>query len=342
MSIVRQLVLSQLLPKLTPTWLSARPREQVATDPATYVERPGEVVLRPPFLHTGVQLNAFAFAADPEALQRLVDRQLNAPLAGAVDYRVAAPMVVFAHAAIADIRSLHPVDGPKGSIGEIDVAFWVPVVATRTVGGVAVPTRFAWFHPYIWVDTTIATLGGREIYGFPKQTAVFDTRIDDKGFAGLSLTTHVMRGFGPDSRAEPHQLLELRRVADGDEPGAVRQHVDGLLESLQRARVALTQRLGALAGLLEQEVHMVFLKQFRDVGEHDGACYQAITEATATVSGFRHAGFLRGDYELDLVDAASHPVRADLGLGAGRLRAELGFWVDYDFRVDAGREVARR
>jgi hypothetical protein len=86
---------------------------------------------------------------------------------------------------------------------------------------------------------------------------------------------------------------------------------------------------------------MVFLKQFRDAGDPERACYQAIVEATATVIGFRHAGFVRGEYRLDLEHAESHPLRADLGLGEGELRPELGFWVDYDFRVDAGVEVAR-
>ena len=57
-----------------------------------------------------------------------------------------------------------------------------------------------------------------------------------------------------------------------------------------------------------------------------GACYQAIVEATATVIGFRRAGFVRGEYRLDLEHAESHPLRADLGLGEGQLRPELGFW----------------
>jgi hypothetical protein len=113
--------------------------------------------------------------------------------------------------------------------------------------------------------------------------------------------------------------------------------------------VQLGQRLAAsrlpvaeaLAGLLEQEVRMVFLKQFRDVGTDDRACYQAIVEATARVTSFRTAGLLRGEYRLDIAEAASHPLRADLGLGDGELRPELGFRVDYDFSVDAGEEVAR-
>jgi hypothetical protein len=53
-----------------------------------------------------------------------------------------------------------------------------------------------------------------------------------------------------------------------------------------------------------------------------------MVEATATVTGFRRAGLLRGEYRLDVQPAQSHPLRADLGLGEGELRPELGFWVD--------------
>jgi hypothetical protein len=257
---------------------------------------------------------------------------------------------VFACANIDHIRSVHPFDGAKGAMAEIDVAFWVPVLATTSVGGVALPTRFAWYHPYIWVDSGIAAMGGREIYGFPKQTAAIEAREDEHGLARLSITTHVMSVLAPESRALPRRLVELTRVGDGgDAPSTARQQLDSLIESLQRARVELTRRLAtsrlpatdALAALFEQEVHMVFLKQFRDAGDPERACYQAIVEATATVIGFRHAGFVRGEYRLDLEYAESHPLRADLGLGEGPLRPELGFWIDYDFRVDSGVEVAR-
>jgi hypothetical protein len=351
MSIVKQLVLSQLWPRLTPPSWRARPRDPRAGEASPrYVDRPGEIVLRPPFENMGVRLNAFAFPASERALQALVDRQLNDPLGGAVDYRVAAPMVVLAHADIDHIRSSHPGDGAKGAMAEDDVAFWVPLLATTPVGGVALPTRFAWYQPYIWVDNSIAAFGGREIYGFPKQTATIESHEDEHGLAHLGITTHVMSVLAPDSRPTLSRLVDLVRVGDGGgAPGGLRQHLDGFMESLQRGRVELTRRLTgsrlpaaeALGALLEQEVHMVVLKQFRVAGDGGRACYQAIVEATATVTGYRRAGFLRGEYRLDVHAAESHPVRADLGLGDGEIRAEAGFWIDYDFRLDEGREVAR-
>jgi hypothetical protein len=58
---------------------------------------------------------------------------------------------------------------------------------------------------------------------------------------------------------------------------------------------------------------MVFLKQFRDVVHGDRACYQAIVEASLTVHGGESLAYLN-EYELDLTDADSIPIRRELGI----------------------------
>ena len=70
------------------------------------------------------------------------------------------------------------------------------------------------------------------------------------------------------------------------------------------------------------------------------ACYQAIVEANATVNGFSGAGFLPGGWELTMYSYASVDMPAHLGF-APKQRLDLGFYVDFSFSMDLGKEVWR-
>jgi hypothetical protein len=84
----------------------------------------------------------------------------------------------------------------------------------------------------------------------------------------------------------------------------------------------------------------VFLKQFRDVTDPNAACYQAIVEANATVNGFSGAGFLPGGWELQMYSYASVDMPAYLGFEP-RQHIDLGFYVNFSFSMDLGKEVWR-
>ena len=119
-------------------------------EPPKYIERGGEFVLRGPFSQQGTRMYVFLLGADMGKLTELVDRQLNI---GLTRYRPLGPFVALGCADISQIRSLHPEDAKKGFMSERDVAFWVPVIAADDPYGVAIPSRVAWFLPYIFVDS---------------------------------------------------------------------------------------------------------------------------------------------------------------------------------------------
>ena len=80
-----------------------------------YVSRGGEQVYQPPFQSQNVHLYGFVFPLDePKASQRLVDKCLNEPAKGAVDYRLAAPFALVTFAHMGPLRSLDPPDSDKG------------------------------------------------------------------------------------------------------------------------------------------------------------------------------------------------------------------------------------
>jgi hypothetical protein len=98
--------------------------------------------------------------------------------------------------------------------------------------------------------------------------------------------------------------------------------------------------LALLGDLFSVKVPMVFLKQFRDDSTPDRASYQAIIEAPATVTAFRGAGLLPPGWTLEFERYDSLHPSETLGLGS-RQSVDFGFWIDFDFSLDFGREVWR-
>lgn len=105
--------------------------------------------------------------------------------------------------------------------------------------------------------------------------------------------------------------------------------------------------LNLLNYLLNAEIPVVMLKQFRDEKNGKQACYQAIVEIPMKVSKF-HAGrllsfdSLGSQFEVTFYDFASHPIVKELGLYKGSLQPEqpvniqpkLAFWLNFDFTVE--------
>jgi hypothetical protein len=313
-----------------------------------YVERPGEIAPNQPFLQTGVKLYNFVLRADRQNLQAIVDRQLNEPAGGAVEYAAAAPFVLFACSRAPVSSSMHPLDRGKGHMPEIDLAFWVPVLAMDRKAGVQIPDRLVWLLPFVYVDSAPAMAAGREIYGFPKQVANFDIQEDEGGLVRMSAVAHVLRTFHPSTEATQEEVLSIRREEGPTSSGRLEElwtSADQAFEAALRRRFDETlpgmpiDRL--LKPLLFDEVRIVFLKQFRDVTAGDRACYQAIVEAPARTRAFHAGGRLKGRYTVKWNDFASTPFSETLGLTRASEQPLFAFWVDFDFSMEPGIEVWR-
>lgn len=85
-----------------------------------------------------------------------------------------------------------------GRVGEIDVGFWVSFALVRGLGPLRFVEGVGFFTPYLFVDDGWALTAGREV-----DEAVF------------SVETVVLDRCGPDERARPERLVEVRRAGGG-------------------------------------------------------------------------------------------------------------------------------
>jgi hypothetical protein len=309
-----------------------------------YVDLDGGSVFRPPFLQKDTFLAAWLLASDKEAQQRLLDRAFNQPSGGAVDYRALTSHVLLSYANIAQISSLDPRDRGYGYTGEIDTVFWILAGAYRD----GVLDRLVFYCPYIWVNSPLALVAGREVYGFPKVIgwANVPSSRDDPGpfwTEGLVIPHH-----SPATPVSRERIFTLTRDPEGPPATLSFEGHQGvlataaLLVKLFEAGVEVPRELlgTLLADLVSIKVPVVFLKQHRDFATDDRASYQAILEANASVTSLRGAGLLSAGWDFSLQQYDSLRVADTLGMPAEQ-RLDLGFWVDFSFSMDLGHEIWR-
>jgi hypothetical protein len=312
-----------------------------------YIYRGGEQSFPPPYRASDVHLYGFWLDSTRTALQDLCDKYLNKPSQGQVDYRPVLPRVLLA---FADIRQFDIGSSIQRefSTSEIDVAFWVPVVAMKRVAGIDVPDHFAWFMPDVFVNNPWAMVSGREVLGFPKEMAAIAMPDDPKAAQSFTVDALSVPVFGPNASCQSRRLLEVRRTAAPADL-SLKQTWQELSEAMRElARAAgdgaewfSLPGIGLLFDFLKIAIfdayQTVFLKQFRAAESVTDACYLAIVEAPTKISGFRGGGLLPGTYELTVQTFASHPIVAELGLAAATIPSVLSLYLQFDFEMDAGK-----
>lgn len=316
-----------------------RPRVEPPIALPRYVDRPGEIVPRAPYVMEDVWMTSLVLRARPPALRALLDRYLNEPGNGHVRYVPAAPFVVLAAAFAGRAFSGDPEHRGIGTMPEVDVAFWVPAWAMRSGRGGLIPERLVWFLPHVFVTSSAAAAAGREVYGFPKSMVDVDVRRSGRALDYLSVVGDTFERHAPEARSARGRILEVTRSDAGPAPARA---VSEVLGDLVRPFGAPASWSASIARrLAANQVTLAFLKQFRDVEHTDRACYQAIVEAKATVRSIRGYGPLPGAYRVGWGDYASHPFASELGLEPGGQQAVAAAWVDFDFVMEPGREVFR-
>ena len=307
-----------------------------------YVDLDGGIVIRPPYQQTKTFLSAWVVSSDKAAQQRMLDAAFNEPSNHAVDYRALTSHAIVSFADIGRLASLDPRDSQHGHTSEIDTVVWLVVGAYED----GVLARLLFYCPYIWVTNSFATAAGREVYGFPKAQgwAKPPASPDDPG--PLWAETLVLPRYAPSTDLSRERVLTLSRPPGAVGPSfgpdeglaAVTALIGRLLAlGLEIEGALLVELLGSLFSI---KVPLVFLKQFRDAQSSDRACYQAIIEATATVTALRGSGLLPPGWTLDVRQYDSLRIIDTLGLGTPQ-SLDLGFWVDFDFSLDLGHEVWR-
>jgi uncharacterized protein with NAD-binding domain and iron-sulfur cluster len=301
------------VPKALGDWL-ADPAPRAPAPARPLVFRDGDLMAQPP-VRLDVELYTFVLRADRQKLTALCDAHLG--LGETLRYRPLAPLAMIYAARLSNHAD------PFGTVDEIDLGVWVPVV--RLAPG---PQRILTYTPYLWVDSGWALTAGREIFGFPKQLArlTFPRAAADP--ASFAARAEVLARRG--ARAEEQPIVSIERHGGGAIGAADARLADwtSAATGLERVAQSLLTPASPLptwelvrAALSTRGMPMVFLKQVPDVTHERRAAYQAIVESeVAIVPGSLHVTPLWGEYAVTIQRYESHNVVAALGLDA----AELG------------------
>jgi uncharacterized protein with NAD-binding domain and iron-sulfur cluster len=298
-----------------------------------YVQRSSgfDVALAGPYAQREVSARIYVLAADKHTLKATCDRYLN--LGGEWRYE---PLGGFVLLALMHMNRVYAGDRSLGWMREIDVAFQVPLLKYEP--GAVVPSGVALSSPYLWVNSCWPLITGRECLGFRKEIGVSFSENDDRIACAADLTR--VNAFVVPARGEmlaPRPIVELlEQPADGCAP---LDPLDAAGElGLALGNLSL-RTSSALLAYFEMGVPFVLLRQLRDARSPELACIQEILEAPVRIpkNGLRNAAMLRRLPRVRIHEYASHPIPAELGLGAGptvELAPLWGFEADVDFDVE--------
>lgn len=172
-------------------------------------------VWRPPYGARNAQLLGMVVKADRTAIDTLLDRDLNAPAGGAVEYRCAHRNILVMLADIVEMRSTDPFDSQRGFLAERELSIWC-LAADRNAG-----ERLVCYLPYIFTDSGQTVSTGREVYGYPKELGAFDAGFADI-FTPTGATTNIdalaIEKFGCAAKAVPRTMVSITRKAGPGSP----------------------------------------------------------------------------------------------------------------------------
>lgn len=335
----------------------------------SYVERGGEQVFPQPYVFDDCVLHGFVVQADYDALKTLCDKYLNNPSQQNVEYWPAVDRIVVARLDVGRAQPENPQEYDYGYIREVDVSLFIPVVAFDGL----LPIGMAAFAPYLFVDHPWGILCGREVYGLHK----IPSSISPMAFGSSTLfgvQSYAVKTTGLNAEVPKQQILSIvsgtgspapsfaSLLEAGAPPGvaalstllakkewalgtadeawnAISELVFGKGSRIEiKARNAIFDVQSFLTG---GQLPMVALKQFRDVANGRFACYQAITESPAQLTGFVGAAMINDPLLLHVEDLVSHPLLTDFGWASGDVPISTAFQVHFGFKVMNGTELWR-
>jgi hypothetical protein len=302
--------------------------------PWNYVEYGPRETIPPPFISKGGSFLGLGLQGDMAAIQNLCDKVLNTPAQGTVKYKPLTHYVILLVGSFAQLRSeIYP---SKGYVPETQLSLWVPL--EETVG-----SHLCLTAPFIFIDNPMSLLSGRDDFGYPKALGQFTPTAWEKSGIGLD----VYGGdFGQNNIPRWCELLKITQasvspaVPPPDEtPQEVAEKLGHLAQQESGGSASL---LSAVAKFVEElikgQVKQTFLKQFRDVASSSDACYQKLVEAVAKVENV-HPHISPVEWQVDLVELASHPVVEELGLKKSE-KTRLAFEAEMDVILELGQVVA--
>jgi uncharacterized protein with NAD-binding domain and iron-sulfur cluster len=307
---------------------------------APYVVHGGLQTYAGPIRFDQAQMWVFMLRADSAKLGALCDKVFAQPSGGEVDY---VPLTDRILLTLTEIPKGRFISNPSiGFSSEKELAVWV-LAGRRKDPGSSVIDRIGAFSPYLFLDNPIARSTGREVYGYFKQLGWIRKR-GKKGYPPeFQIDAFGTPDHGPEAKWGRERYISLSPVLP--EPEANGDSFSSWGEALAVAGTALGKMGDWLVpglDVLEQvinsletgQVTQVFLKQFRDIHRTDLACYQAIAEAPAFVSGISGVCY-PGTYRFQAHPLANIPMCDELGL-LSDCETELTLSLTLDMTIDPG------
>ena len=307
-----------------------------------YIYTPGS-----PLQRTAMHLNAadmygFFVKGDLAKLQASVDATLNRVAAGRTRFQVMARHVMVTFTRVSHAQSDFPDDHNKGWGKETDIATWIMV---GQMGANNTLQRLLFYPLHIWVDVAAAISIGREVFGYPKNTCRYEMPQPGDDPLVFRLESEGWHPYNPQTQLDFHPILEITATDTRMAEQSIFDFSDLMGEVVKFLRsendlLALDdagKREFALQ-LLRPVVDQVFLKQFPD-GSGLKAVYQAVVAAPATVDKVHRVRLLGHQYQCNLHEFDSFPLKTSLGFTPGMQPAHLAFNINFDFTVHDGVEL---
>ncbi|MDC0667906.1 acetoacetate decarboxylase family protein [Nannocystis radixulma] len=326
--------------------------------------------LVPPFSFRDVTMRVFPLVADTARLQQFVDRHLNLIAPEPVGrFEVALPFVYLQLVRYGKMS----VDAGGGWISQHEVNFTIPLAWYARHAGSLVFKDWAYFTPYMLVDSPLSMTTGREVGGWPKTLGAV---IDDYAARRTTVT------LDPEERDRRDVLLQID--ADGAETGVrgvigrastwAARSVDILRASGHlRDRATLPDALRMFERLSRFVVDLhtaspywlaLNLKQFRSATRPELVDYQAFVATKLQLEHIRRVGLagsgalLLGDVNcgarVELHERGEFPLVDALGLAVAATRRDAGgqridqlaavfpFQLEFDMHYPHGEVLAWR
>jgi hypothetical protein len=294
---------------------------------------PGDIVGAPPYFGKGCLAQGLFLQGDKGAQQAFCDLALNGPADGALSFEAVTDLVLMTAIYADSMGSADSPDSQKGVLQEWDVGFWTAVRG----GPPGEAPKTYWLPSYLFVDSPAAMAAGREVYGYPKTTATFENRGQDRADPTVTLVVQHFPVFGPDQRPVTGPLVTVTTDASAET-------APGFLETLGTAWELFNDVAPTHSGFLLPPwpglgMPQILLRQARDAVAIGQASLQEILVATPEPTSIRDVGPLHGPTVVEIAPSASHPIMESLGLAPSQV-GKLGFWVQQDFKVGAATRLA--
>jgi len=313
-----------------------------------YIRYGGNFLLRQPYAIGGVTGYGFGVDGDIAKMQALCDKTLN--LSAETHYRVVSQTVFITFFRMNHLASTIPCDAAKGYLCETELNITLLLAAGKMIGPVFIPNRLVWHMPYLWLDSSHAMIAGRDVYGFPKNYGDISMPLKAGQPAVFRAAAEVLHNFSPQTEGTVQTIVSARRTdADTLQFQGAFQTVESAAAEFLREAVRIPDPLlfagSALADLTQQHfLALVFLRQLPSIVNGDLACYQSIAEASYDLTKFNGAGFLQGEYEVEIFKQDSVPIAVELGFatdaaGNARLKPHVSYFAEIDFTFNQASEI---